>query len=208
MIGHIGVDESGKGDYFGPLVIAACYVGAEHLAELDGVKDSKKLTDENSIKLAMRIREVCPHAIVAIGPEKYNELYEKFNNLNSLLAWGHAQAIENALKEHPSPFAISDEFSKGGHLVRQQLAKKGINIELKSAVRAESDIAVAAASILARAEFLRRLSALSSQFEMKLPKGATSVVDPGRRFVACHGASALRNVAKLHFKTTQQVLAH
>lgn len=206
MIGHIGVDESGKGDYFGPLVIAACYVGAEHLAELDGVKDSKKLTDEISIKLSARIRAVCPHSIIAIGPEKYNELYEKFKNLNSMLAWGHAQAIENVLKLQKSSLAISDEFAKGGHAVRQQLAKKGIDIELHSAVRAESDIAVAAASILARAEFLRRLRELSLKYEIQLPKGATSVIGPGKSFVAKHGTEALRNVAKLHFKTTQQVL--
>jgi ribonuclease HIII len=207
MIGHIGVDESGKGDYFGPLVIAACYVGPEHLAELDGVKDSKKLTDPIALRLATQIKRVCPHAVVAIGPQKYNELYEKFRNLNKLLAWGHAQAIENVLKTQAAEYALSDEFAKGGEEVRRALTKKGIQIELRSAVRAEADIAVAAASILARAEFLNRLQRLSEEVGIALPKGATNVIPAGNRVLATKGREALTRVAKLHFKTTQQLSA-
>src|SRR5438477_6975175 len=100
MEGHIGVDESGKGDYFGPLVIAACYVGPEHLAELEGVKDSKKLTDKMALSFSSVIKRTCPHAVIAIGPAKYNELYASMRNLNKLLAWGHARAIENVLEQH------------------------------------------------------------------------------------------------------------
>ncbi|AIE84773.1 ribonuclease HIII [Fimbriimonas ginsengisoli] len=205
--GHIGVDESGKGDFFGPLVVAACFVGPEHLAELDGVKDSKKLTDKQSIGLAIRIKAVCPHSIIAIGPAKYNELYAKFKNLNSLLAWGHARAIENVLELQPSKMVISDQFAAGGAAVKRALYEKGKEIEFRSMVRAEADIAVAAASILARAEFLRRLQRLGEEFGVPLPKGATNVIPTGRVFVAKHGREALGNVAKLHFKTTQQVLA-
>lgn len=204
--GHIGVDESGKGDFFGPLVIAACYVGPEHLAELDGVKDSKKLTDPIALKLADRIKATCPHAIVAIGPGKYNELYEKFRNLNSLLAWGHARAIENVLEQTTARKVISDEFAKGGFAVKKALFEKGKSLEFISAVRAEQDIAVAAASILARAEFLRRLKRLGDEFGTTLPKGASNVIDTGVRFVKSHGAERLREVAKLHFKTSAQVL--
>lgn len=207
MEGHIGVDESGKGDFFGPLVIAACYVGPEHLAELDGVKDSKKLTDPMALALADRIKAVCPHSVIAIGPLKYNELYEKFRNLNTLLAWGHARAIENVLEVQPAAYVISDEFAKGGHAVRKALYEKGKGVELRSAVRAEADIAVAAASILARAEFLRKLRALSNQFGIPLPKGATNVIPTGRQFVERHGREALGQVAKMHFKTAGQVLA-
>lgn len=205
MDGHIGVDESGKGDYFGPLVIAACYVGPEHFAELDGVKDSKKLTDPLALKLADRIKRVCPNSVIAIGPAKYNELYAKFNNLNRLLAWGHARAIENVLELRPTNLVISDQFADPSGL-RRQLFEKGKQVELRSMVRAESDIAVAAASILARAEFLRRLMRLGEEAEMTLPKGASNlVVEAGRRYVAKHGVEALANVAKLHFKTTQVV---
>lgn len=206
-MGHIGVDESGKGDYFGPLVIAACYVDDWHLAELEGVRDSKKLTDRVAMQLADTIRRTCPHSVVAIGPQKYNELYARHKNLNKLLSWGHAQAIENVLEKQPSELAISDQFGDPSY-IKWLLEKNGQSIELRSVVRAESDIAVAAASILARAEFLRRLARLSEEFGVSLPKGASqAVIEAGRTFVKRHGEAALSNVAKLHFKTTESVLS-
>lgn len=204
--GHIGVDESGKGDFFGPLVVAACYVGPEHLAELEGVRDSKKLTDPVALRLADQIKRHCPHSVVAIGPAKYNELYESFRNLNRLLAWGHARAIENVLEQQPCDLVISDQFADPAGLKRQ-LFEKGKTIELRSVVRAESDIAVAAASVLARAEFLRRLKRLGEEIGIDLPKGASpAVIAAGKRVVQKGGTQALKQVAKLHFKTTQQVL--
>ncbi|MEQ1822100.1 MAG: ribonuclease HIII [Fimbriimonadaceae bacterium] len=203
--GHIGVDESGKGDYFGPLVIAACFVGPEHLAELDGVKDSKKLTDPVALKLAAKIKAVCPYEVIAIGPAKYNELYAKFQNLNKLLAWGHARAIENVLEKRPCDLVISDQFADPAGLKRQ-LFERGKQIKLESRVRAESDIAVAAASILARAEFLYRLRRLGEEIGMELPKGASSqVIEAGKRVFAKSGQEGLAKVAKLHFKTTLSV---
>lgn len=205
--GRIGVDESGKGDFFGPLVIAACYVGPEHLAELEGVKDSKKLTDAMALKLSLTIQAVCPNSVISIGPVKYNELYEKFKNLNSLLAWGHARAIENVLELHPATLVISDQFAAGGIAVKRALFEKGRGVEFRSLVRAEADLAVAAASVLARAEFLRRLKRLSQEFGIELPKGATNVIPTGRRLVAEHGAEALPKVAKMHFRTAGQVLS-
>jgi ribonuclease HIII len=205
--GRIGVDESGKGDFFGPLVVAACYVGPEHVAELEGVKDSKKLTDPQAIRLAAIIRRVCPHEVIGIGPAKYNELYEKFKNLNKLLAWGHARAIENVLEKQEAHLVISDQFAAGGDVVKRALYEKGKAVEFRSMVRAEADLAVAAASILARAEFLSRLRKLSEEFGIELPKGATNVIGPGKRFVQMHGPAALSQVAKMHFRTAGQVLA-
>ncbi|MEA2552886.1 MAG: ribonuclease [Fimbriimonadaceae bacterium] len=204
---HIGVDESGKGDFFGPLVIAACCVGPEHLAELDGVKDSKKLTDPVSLRLAQVIKRTCPHAIVAIGPAKYNELYSNFRNLNKLLAWGHARSIENVLEQCPVSLVISDQFADPAGLKRA-LFEKGRAVQLESRVRAEDDVAVACASILARAEFLTRLKRLGEEFGMELPKGASDlVVRAGARFVQKYGPEKLSLVAKTHFKTSQNVLA-
>lgn len=203
--GHIGVDESGKGDYFGPLVIAACYVGPEHLAELEGVKDSKKLTDPIAKRLAVIIKRVCPCSVIAIGPAKYNELYASFRNLNKLLAWGHARAIENVLELHPAKLAISDRFADPADL-RRRLFEKGQTIELRSEVRAEADIAVAAASVLARAEFLWKLEALGSTAGIPLPKGAgPPVLEAGRKIFKSGGLPMLQQVAKMHFKTTDQV---
>jgi len=204
--GRVGVDESGKGDFFGPLVVAACYVGPEHYAELEGVKDSKKLTDAQSLALAEKIKKVCPHSVILMNPVKYNELYLKIKNLNHLLAWGHAQAIENVLEKQPADLIISDQFAAGGNVVKSKLKELGRQAQFVSRVRAESDLAVAAASILARAEFLKRLKGLSQEFGIDLPKGATNVIGTGKRFVQMHGAENLGKVAKMHFKTAGQVL--
>lgn len=202
---RIGVDESGKGDYFGPLVIAACYVAPWHEAELDGVKDSKKLTDALALKLAGKIKATCPHAVIAIGPTKYNELYAKIGNLNRLLEWGHARAIENVLEAQDCDLVISDQFANPAGLKRALMAK-GKTVTLESRVRAEADLAVAAASILARAEFLNRLKKLGTDFGLTLPKGAGQpVLEAGKRFIADVGRDRLGEVAKLHFKTTLQL---
>lgn len=204
--GHIGVDESGKGDYFGPLVVAACYVGPEHLAELEGVRDSKKLTDAMALRLSSAIQRTCPYEIITIGPSKYNELHATMRNLNRLLAWGHARAIEEVLNKQPAHLVISDQFADPAYL-KSRLFDRGKKVVLQSMVRAESDIAVAAASVLARAEFLRRLKRLSEEAGIALPKGAgPPVIEAARRYVAKHGAEALDKVAKVHFKTTQSVL--
>jgi ribonuclease HIII len=204
---RIGVDESGKGDFFGPLVVAACYVAPHHCAELEGVRDCKTLSDARATQLAATIRKTCPHEVVAIGPAKYNELYEKIGNLNRLLAWGHAQALQKVLERQACKLAISDQFANPAYL-HSLLQKKGLDVELVSVVRAESDLAVAAASVLARAEFLRRLKALGDEAGVPLPKGAGPMVDQtAARIIRSKGESALRAVGKLHFKTVQKARA-
>jgi ribonuclease HIII len=204
---RIGVDESGKGDFFGPLVIAACYVAPHHCAELDGVMDSKKLTDKKAIELARAIKAHCPYEVVAIGPAKYNEIYAKIKNLNRLLAWGHAQAIEKVLEKQKCALAISDQFANPAYL-HSLLQKKGMDIELVSVVRAESDLAVAAASVLARAEFLTRLRRLGDEAGVELPKGAGPQVDQvAARIIKSKGVEGLRTVGKLHFKTVEKARA-
>jgi ribonuclease HIII len=204
---RIGVDESGKGDFFGPLVIAAVYVGPEHYAELEGVKDSKKLKDETCLRLSEVIRKTCPHAIVTIGPAKYNELYDKIANLNTMLAWGHARAIENVLEQVDVDDVISDQFADPEGLKRH-LMEKGRKVNLESRTKAESDLAVAAASVVARAEFIRRLKQLGEKAGVQLPKGANrNVVEAGAEIVRRLGKAALREVAKLHFRTLQDVLS-
>lgn len=207
---RIGVDESGKGDYFGPLVIAACFVAPWHVAELDGVMDSKKLTDKKALALAHVIAKICPCTVIAVGPTRYNEMHAKMKNLNHMLEWGHAKAIENvlALDGVECDLAISDQFANPAGLQRV-LNTKGIKIKLESRVRAESDLAVAAASVLARAEFLRKLERLGDDVGMVLPKGAGPGVDEtAKRLVAQKGQEILREVAKTHFRTTEKVLGH
>ena len=204
----IGLDESGKGDYFGPLVVAGVQVDPELSAQLVawGVKDSKRLTDNRILELEPRIRQACRHAVVAIGPERYNALYEKMRNLNKLLAWAHARTLENLLSETESPRAIADQFGDA-RLIKSALMEKGRQIVLEQRPRAEEDPAVAAASILARAEFLKRLKRLSEEHRIDLPKGASdSVREAAVKLVKERSVEALKKVAKWHFKTTQQVL--
>ncbi len=207
--GHMGTDESGKGDYFGPLVAAGVYVPDDKGAVLQecGIRDSKRVSDKRVRELAEVITQGYTHSVVAIGPDKYNELYSKFRNLNRLLAWAHSRVIENILQEVPCTLAITDQF--GDKLfVESALMKRGRSIELIQKPRAEEDIAVAAASILARSEFLRRLHILSQEADMELPKGASSMVEEaGAALVRRYGSQVLQKFAKTHFKTTGRVLA-
>ncbi len=208
--GHIGTDESGKGDFFGPLVIAAFFMpeGQEGVLRELGVKDSKRISDGRARDLAESLKKTYPfHSVVTIGPEKYNELYDKLHNLNRLLAWGHARAIENILERVPAGKAVTDQFGDE-KFVRNALLKKGREIDLVQQPRAEEDAAVAAASILARAEFLTRLHFLSKDAGVDLPKGASAMVeDAAVKLVREKGPEILGKVAKLHFKTTVRVLA-
>ena len=202
-LNRIGIDESGKGDYFGPLVIAAVFVtpALEQDLALMQVRDSKKISDGRILELAPDIRLLCPHSLVAIGPQRYNELYAKIKNLNRLLAWGHARALENLLQQVECDLAIADQFGDE-RLILNALQEKGKQIRLVQRTKAESDLAVAAASILARAEFLQRLDRLSQELNTTLP----AVELAGRMVVKKYGRDRLGTVAKLHFKTTKQVL--
>lgn len=208
-LNRIGIDESGKGDYFGPLVIAAVFVtpASEQDLAVMRVRDSKKISDGRILEMAPDIRLVCPHSVVAVGPQRYNELYAKINNLNRLLAWGHARALENVLQQVDCDLAIADQFGDE-RLILRALQEKGKQIRLVQRTKAEADLAVAAASILARAEFLLRLQRLSEEVDTALPKGASAAVElAGRMVVKKYGEDRLGTVAKLHFKTTKQVLA-
>jgi ribonuclease HIII len=208
--GRIGSDESGKGDYFGPLVVAAFFMpeGQEEVLRELGVRDSKLISDARCREIAATLKRAYPHhSIVAVGPEKYNELWAKLRNLNRLLAWAHARAIENILERVPAGKAVTDQFGDE-RFVRQALLQKGREIELVQMPRAEEDPAVAAASILARAEFLIRLHVLSKDVGVELPKGASAQVEAAAvKLVREKGPDVLDRVAKTHFKTTVRVLA-
>ena len=207
----IGLDESGKGDYFGPLVVAGVCLtpaSAASLREL-GVRDSKKVSDSRVLKLDSVIRSKTHYSIVSIGPERYNKLYEKIRNLNRLLAWAHARALENLLGEVECERALADQFGDI-KLIQNALLEKGKKIFLEQRVRAEEDTAVAAASIVARAEFLKRLDGLREKHDLNLPKGASTEVQNAVRELVqkypalIHREEILKKVAKWHFRTTQQ----
>ena len=213
---RIGVDESGKGDFFGPLVVAGVYINDSIARALDkmGVKDSKAITSDKKIsKLAEGIRNIsgCVHSVVPIGNASYNRLHQQMRNVNKILAWGHARVIENLLGQrdrmNPAPVrAISDQFSRSKSTIQSALMEEGRQLELVQMHKAESDLAVAAASILARDVFVQRIKELSNEFDLELPKGASAKVDQvGVEFLSKHGINKLGQAAKLHFRTTQKI---
>jgi len=208
---YIGVDESGKGDFFGPLVIAGVISNEnidETLLKL-GVKDSKKLSDKRVLQLAEKIKEICTYDIVVIKPGRYNELTKNLN-LNKLLAWGHARVIENLLKKASEENlrclkAISDQFGDEKYLLKA-LMQMGKKIEILQMHRAEVNLAVAAASIIARAKFLEQIKILSEKYGFDFPKGVSpKVIDLANEFVKKYGSEELSNVAKLHFRTAKLI---
>jgi ribonuclease HIII len=209
---HFGIDESGKGDFFGPLVIAGVYVEREIARRLMalGVMDSKRIGSDKRIRqLADGILKAPGLAanVVLIGPEKYNSLYDKFANLNDLLAWGHARVIENLLMQRPDcKRSLSDKFANE-RVIRNALLQQGRQIQIDQRTKAESDIAVAAASILARDKFVRWLDTRGEQLGITLPKGVSAAVkSAGRAVVEKAGRDALPTIAKMHFRTSAEVL--
>lgn len=208
---HIGVDESGKGDFFGPLVIAGAFVDADiarRLREI-GVMDSKRIGTDGRIEALAREMRAVPgfiSEVVVVGPERYNQLYSQFGNLNKLLAWGHAKVIELLLEKVPGcQRAISDQFANP-RVLRQALQKRGRQIELVQRTKAESDPAVAAASILAREKFVVWLRETGARLGIELPKGVSPAVkENARKLAAKLGPQALELVAKTHFKTMAEV---
>lgn len=209
---HFGIDESGKGDFFGPLVIAGVYIDrdlARHFQQI-GVADSKRISSDRRIRdLAAAIRKSgAAQSVVVIGPDRYNALFVKIGNLNKLLAWGHARVIENLCALRPEcPRALSDKFADV-RVLQRALMEKGRSITLDQRTKAESDFAVAAASILAREKFIDWLDTAGRRLGVPLPRGVSaSVKEAAKKIVTNGGREALDAVAKMHFKTAAEVLA-
>ena len=200
----VGADETGKGDYFGPLVVAAVRLEpeeAKRLAQL-GVADSKKLSDKKALRLAAGLREL-PHAVELMQPEEYNRAYPRYEGLNPMLADLHARAIGQVAKDGDR--VLVDQFAGEGVM---RGATSHLNLRLEQAHRAERNVAVAAASILARAEFLLALAEHSERWDIELRKGAGAPTDEAAlAFVQAHGRDELGQVAKLHFKNTAKLEA-
>lgn len=207
-INCIGIDESGKGDFFGPLVVAGVYVDTQdkmqQLKEI-GVKDSKNINDRKIKVIANRIKSICDHEVIAISPRRYNELWETMINLNEVLAWSHAQSMERLLGRNSScDMAISDQFA-GKEILLNKLKEKGKKIELLQRPKAEENIAVASASILARDKFIDALKIMERTYRRSFSKGASdAVVLEAVQFLKKGGN--LKDVSKTHFKTTKKVL--
>lgn len=207
---RIGIDEAGKGDFFGPLCIGGLYISGEH--ELHkllsfGVKDSKKLTDPKILEIAGKIKSHFKTSVIKLFPAKYNELYKGFHNLNRLLAWGHSAVIENLYKATDCNSVIIDQFADES-LVINALKRKHLEIDLTQRHKGESDPVVAGASILARAAFVEGIESLEKEFNLTLPKGASNgVKEAARKAILIYGEKILEKISKTHFKTTSEILS-
>lgn len=204
---HIGMDEAGKGDFFGPLCVAAIYADGEGIKKMLqlGVKDSKRISDEGIIKVAQKLRAEFPYTAIRLFPKKYNELHGKFKNLNRLLGWAHAAALGDLALKTKCKKALLDQFAEK-HVMENALKQKKIEIDLEQKVRGEEDLVVAAASILARAAFLDGMKLLSEEYGIELPKGANSKVKVvAKILIERFGPEVLDKVAKTHFKTAGEL---
>jgi ribonuclease HIII len=207
---YIGTDESGKGDYFGPLVVAGVYLtpAAGKFLRSIGIKDSKELSDYQIVQIASEIKKN-PEVIfdvVPISPEKYNQLYKKMGNLNRLMGWAHARVIENLLVRCDAGEVISDKFGNE-KIILDSLQEKGKTINLTQITKAERFIAVAAASIIARESMANWFKIQSRKYKVEIPKGSSSEVESKARFLLeKYGEDTLSKLVKLHFKTSNKVL--
>ena len=211
---HAGLDESGKGDFFGPVTTATVIAdrGAVEMWIAAGVKDSKKITEGQIFKLEDLIRNTRGVVVETFAWEymtKYNELMLRPGaNLNRLLAWQHAKGLVAALNRRMVPWGLLDQFTEQP-LVQKELAKSPIkNFELRMRTKAEEDPVVAAASVCARAEYVRQMVALSRKFGAKLQKGAGPLVKTqAQGIIEKFGVKALGEYAKLHFRTAYEVVS-
>lgn len=206
---YIGTDESGKGDYFGPLVTASVYTNKNISAELikTGVKDSKLLSDNDIKKIEPVIKKIVSGKfdVVIINPEKYNLLYEKFQNLNKLLAWAHGKAIENLVVNVNCNNVISDKFGNE-LLINSELSKKNIEVSIFQTTKGERFTGVAAASILARAKVIDWFDQKSREFGYEIPKGAGEQVNfIADKILQKTNKEYLLKMIKFHFKNSQNI---
>ena len=223
---HFGSDESGKGDWFGPLIVACVYTDgplAQEMREL-GAKDCKQMSDRQVLTVGSKLRALLGperFAVVKFGNPAYNRVYSRIRNINRMLAWAHARAIEDLLEKQPQcPKGVLDQFARSESVMLRALMEKGRKIQLKQMHKAESDIAVAAASVIAREQYLRSIEKMNEEVfgpvpiggrtkEARFPIGSSDprVRELGEKMVRQFGAKWLMNHCKCHFQTTDKVLS-
>lgn len=212
-VNHLGVDEVGKGDYFGPLVVVSCFLDGDFKKTVLrlGVGDSKKISDGNIKKMYEVLKPYDKFYTSIVYPEEYNSMNEEFKNVAVLLAKQHSKVIEMGLydlqkKGIECPRVVIDKFSSKDSRVSNELGELGKKIDLVQFHKGESDLAVASASVIARAIFLEEMKKMGEKYGFDFPKGASNVIDSGKEFVRRFGKEELRKVAKIGFRTTKQIL--
>ena len=203
---HIGSDEAGKGDFFGPLCVAAVYASTQDIQWLRQTKicDSKKLSDKVILQLYPQLIKKLKYEKITLMPFKYNELYTKIGNLNHLLAWAHVRLLLNLSPKVNAQYALVDQFANPSVILNK--LPKDFSLEVRQQHRAEEDIVVAAASVIARAEFVMGIESLSKKIGVELPKGAgNKVLEVGKKLVKNQGEEVLKLVSKTHFSTYNKI---
>lgn len=213
IIPHLGVDEVGKGDYFGPLVVVACFLDEEFLEKISsiGIGDSKKFSDSKIMEMYNLVKDYPYFYTSIVHPKEYAQLYKESKNASILLARQHSKVIEMGLGDLKSKNiecsrVVIDQFSSRKARILNELGNYGKEIELIQFHKGESDMAVACASVMARGIFLEEMEKMRKKYNFNFPKGASEVIDKGQEFVKKFGVEELGNVAKISFKTTAKVL--
>lgn len=208
----LGSDETGTGDYFGPITVAAVYVPANkiQLIQTLGAKDSKQMNDEIIRRIAKDIMASCPYSLLILRNEKYNELQAKGYSQGKMKALLHNQALQNVLQkispEEPDYILIDQFAERGVYYNYLKHSKEIVSKRVLLATKAESlHISVAAASIIARYAFLVEMDKLSKTLGMNLQKGASSKVDEmAAKILKEQGEDTLRSISKWHFANTDK----
>ena len=209
---HMGSDEVGTGDYFGPICVCASYVTDKDIEWLNslGVNDSKKITDDKIIKIAPLLAKKIPYSQMSIDPLKYNSLIESGYNQGKIKAMLHNQVIHNLREKlnKKKELTIIDQFVTESKYYEYIRYTKTIEKDITFETKAESKYpAVAVASILARYSFLVKMTSLSKTIGKLIPKGAGETVDQfGKEFVNKYGKDKLKEYAKIHFANTKKIL--
>ncbi len=205
---HIGADEVGKGDYFGPLIVAACYIPKENINDIldSGIKDSKKLTDKKIVEIYSKISKKVIYNVTVLFPKEYNSQYIKVGNIAILLSQLHKDNITSLIDKIPENkynSIVIDQFSTRKD--RLESVFKGYKLSQFHHAE-EKDITVATASVIARYYFIQEMKELNEKYNFEFPYGSVHVIDSAKQFIKQYGEKELVNVAKLSFSTTQKVL--
>ncbi|MBQ4634650.1 MAG: ribonuclease HIII [Bacilli bacterium] len=206
----VGSDEVGTGDYFGPIVVTACYVNKENIPFLEelGVRDSKKLTDEKILEIVPTLVKVIPYNTIILNNKDYNEKYNANINMNAIKAIMHNRVLNNITNEHNDyEYAVVDQFTYPnayfGYLKNNQNVFKNITFLTKAE---DQVLSVACASIISRYVFIKEIAKISRELKVLVPKGASTSVDEcALKVVREFGFDKLKEVAKLNFKNTDKI---
>ncbi len=209
-ISSVGSDEVGTGDYYGPIVVTASYVSKENIPFLEelGVKDSKKLSDEQILKIVPKIIKIIPYKTIMLSNKEYNDNYGKDMNMNKIKAILHNKVLSDMVKDNKYDYIVVDQFesekSYYNHLNDTPNPLRGITFVTKAEDKCYS---VAVSSLISRYIFIKEIDKLGNKYDIFLPKGANYYVeDIGIKLVQKFGEDVLKNVAKLNFSNTKRIL--